>query len=55
MSKTPEEILHEHHVNIGKRGGQSKTDEKKAASRKNLEKALAARWGKKYKLVRNED
>lgn len=55
MSKTPQQIIHEHHKEIGKKGGVSKSTDKVAAARKNMEKALEARWGKKFKLVPHDD
>lgn len=35
---------------IGKKGGSVKSKRKREASRKNLEKALSKRWGKKIRL-----
>jgi hypothetical protein len=55
MPKTPKEIISEHYATIGKRGGLSKNPEKQSASRKNLEKALEKRWGKKFKLVSRDE
>ena len=55
MAKTPEQIIREHYQQVGKKGGVSKSKAKVAAGRKNIEKALEARWGKKFKLVPRED
>ena len=50
MALTKEQIIHEHYVAVGRKGGQSKSPEKKKAVLANLEKALRKRWGKKIKL-----
>jgi hypothetical protein len=39
---------------VGKKGGKSKSKKKRDAARRNLEKALAKRWGKKIKLFDKE-
>jgi hypothetical protein len=42
-------ILSEHLSKLGKKGGKSKSEEKKDAARRNIEKALEKRWpGRKY-------
>ena len=42
-------ILSEHLSRLGKKGGKSKSEEKKDAARRNIEKALEKRWpGKKF-------
>jgi hypothetical protein len=42
-------ILSEHLSKLGKKGGQSKSEEKKDAARRNIEKALEKRWpGRKF-------
>lgn len=40
--------MHAHFVEMGRKGGKSESAAKKASRLKNLEKALAARWKKKY-------
>lgn len=45
---TKKEVI-EHLKKVGKKGGESKTEEKKDAARRNIEKALEARWpGRKF-------
>jgi hypothetical protein len=50
MMKTEEEIIKEHYKNIGRKGGQKTSAEKKRSSLANLEKALKKRWGKRIKI-----
>lgn len=40
--------MHAHFVEMGRRGGKSESKRKQESRLKNLEKALAARWKKKY-------
>jgi hypothetical protein len=50
MAMSAQEIIKQHHAEMGRRGGQSKSAAKKRASIANLEKALSKRWKKKFRL-----
>ena len=55
MALSKQEIIHQHHMEVGRKGGQSKSHAKLKAMRQNLEKALLKRWGKKIKLRKPND
>ena len=55
MEQTKEEILHEHYVLRGRKGGKSKSLKKKKAILYNMEKALEKRWGKKIRIRKPKD
>ena len=44
-----DEIIAQHQRDLARKGGKVKSPAKKEAARKNLEKALQARWHKNYK------
>lgn len=50
MALSKEEIIKQHHIEMGRKGGQSKSAAKKKAVLGNLEKALSKRWNKPIKL-----
>lgn len=54
VKPTREEIIKEYLSERGRKLGQMKTERKRIAVRKNLEKALSKRWGKKIKLRKIE-
>lgn len=50
VAKSKDQIIQEFLSERGREMGRSKSERKKQAVRRNLEKALAKRWGKKITL-----
>ena len=55
MALSKQEIIHQHYMEVGRKGGQSKSHAKRKDIMENLEKALRKRWGKKFKLRKPND